>query len=275
MSATVVAETRKLSAFIRRDVFVMLSYRVAFLSDLVFIGVQAVVFSFLAKMVDPAQLPTYQGKVATYLEFVMIGVVISTVSSLLLQRVATAMRQEQMMGTLEALLTSPTSPATTQVGSIALDLLLIPARMAALLVLVALTFGLDFQLDGVVQAAAVFAAFVPFVWGLGLVAAASTLTFRRGGGLAAAGMSGIALVSGAFFPLALLPGWIQALAAVNPVAIALEGIRESLIGGAGWAALGPDVLLLIPLSALAVAVGAVAFRAALAREHRHGTLGLY
>jgi ABC-2 type transport system permease protein len=275
MSATVVAETRKLSAFIRRDVFVMLSYRVAFLSDLVFIGVQAVVFSFLAKMVDPAQLPTYQGKVATYLEFVMIGVVISTVSSLLLQRVATAMRQEQMMGTLEALLTSPTSPATTQVGSIALDLLLIPARMAALLVLVALTFGLDFQLDGVVQAAAVFAAFVPFVWGLGLVAAASTLTFRRGGGLAAAGMSGIALVSGAFFPLALLPGWIQALAAVNPVAIALEGIRESLIGGAGWAALGTDVLLLIPLSALAVAVGAVAFRAALAREHRHGTLGLY
>jgi ABC-2 type transport system permease protein len=275
MSATVVAETRKLSAFIRRDVFVMLSYRVAFLSDLVFIGVQAVVFSFLAKMVDPAQLPTYQGKVATYLEFVMIGVVISTVSSLLLQRVATAMRQEQMMGTLEALLTSPTSPATTQVGSIALDLLLIPARMAALLVLVALTFGLDFQLDGVVQAAAVFAAFVPFVWGLGLVAAASTLTFRRGGGLAAAGMSGIALVSGAFFPLALLPGWIQALAAVNPVAIALEGIRESLIGGAGWSALGPDVLLLIPLSGLAVAVGAVAFRAALAREHRHGTLGLY
>jgi ABC-2 type transport system permease protein len=274
-AAGVLAETRKLSAFMRRDVFVMLSYRVAFLSDLVFIGVQAVVFSFLAKMVDPAQLPTYHGKVATYLEFVMIGVVISTVSSLLLQRVATAMRQEQMMGTLEALLTSPTSPATTQVGSIALDLLLIPARMGALLVLVALTFGLDFQVDGVLPGAVVFAAFVPFVWGLGLVAAASTLTFRRGGGLAAAGMSGIALVSGAFFPLALLPGWIQALAAVNPVAIALEGIRESLIGGAGWAEVGPDVLLLIPLSALAVAGGAVAFRAALAREHRHGTLGLY
>jgi hypothetical protein len=95
------------------------------------------------------------------MEFVMIGVVVSTVSMLLLQRVASAMRSEQMMGTLEALLTSPTSPATIQAGSIALDLLLIPVRMAALLVLVAITFGLDFRLGGVVPAMAVFASRIP------------------------------------------------------------------------------------------------------------------
>jgi ABC-2 type transport system permease protein len=259
--SALVAEARKLPAFLRRDALVMLSYRAAFVSDLVFIAVQAIVFSFLARMVDPAQLPKYGGTVATYMEFVMIGVVVSTVSMLLLQRVASAMRSEQMMGTLEALLTSPTSPATIQAGSIALDLLLIPLRMAALLVLVAVTFGLD--------------AFLPFVWGLGLVAAASVLTFRRGGGLAAAGMSGLALASGAFFPLALLPGWIQTLSEVNPVALALDGIREALIGGTGWSAVAPDILVILPLSALAVLGGAAAFRAALAREHRHGTLGLY
>jgi ABC-2 type transport system permease protein len=270
-----VAEARKLPAFLRRDALVMISYRAAFVSDLVFVGVQAIVFSFLARMVDPAQLPTYGGTVATYMQFVMVGVVVSTVSMLLLQRVASAMRSEQLMGTLEALLTSPTSPATIQAGSVALDLMLIPARMAALLVLVAVTFGLDFRLAGVVPAVAVFAAFLPFVWGLGLMAAASVLTFRRGGGLAAAVMSGLALASGAFFPLALLPGWIQTLSQVNPVALALDGIREALIGGAGWSDVGPDILVILPLSALAVVVGAAAFRAALAREHRKGTLGLY
>jgi ABC-2 type transport system permease protein len=273
--APVVAEARKLPAFLRRDALVMLSYRGAFVGDLVFIGVQALVFSFLAQIVDTEQMPTYGGTAATYMEFVMIGVVISTVSMLLLQRVASAMRSEQMMGTLEALLTSPTSPATIQAGSIAFDLMLIPARMAALLVLVAVLFDLDFQLGGIVPAMAVFAAFLPFVWGLGLVAAASVLTFRRGGGLAAAAMSGLALVSGAFFPLALLPGWIQTLAAVNPVAIALDAIREALIGGAGWSEIAPQIRVILPLSALAALCGAAAFRAALAREHRHGTLGLY
>jgi ABC-2 type transport system permease protein len=88
-------------------------------------------------------------------------------------------------------------------------------------------------------------------------------------------MSGLALASGAFFPLALLPGWIQALSDVNPVALALDGIREALIGGGGWSVVGPEILVILPLSALAVLGGAVAFRVALAREHRHGTLGLY
>ncbi len=269
------AETRKLQAFVRRDLLVMLSYRVAFVSDLIFIAAQAVLFYFLARIVDPAQLPTYGGTTATYMEFVMIGVVVSTVGGLLLQRVASAIRDEQMMGTLESLLMSPTSLATIQAGSIAVDLLFVPVRMGALLAVVAIAFGLDLHADGVIPAVIIFAAFVPFVWGLGLAGAAGTLTFRRGGGLVAAAVSVLALASGAFFPLTLLPAWLQTLAEVNPLAIAIEGIREALIGGAGWEAVRSDVLLLLPLSALAILVGAVAFRAALAREHRRGTLGLY
>ena len=124
-------------------------------------------------------------------------------------------------------------------------------------------------------ATVVFAAFVPFVWGLGLAGAAATLTFRRGAGLATAAMSLLAMLSGAFFPVTVLPGWLQTLSEVNPFAIAVEAIREALIGGAGWSAVRPDVLLLIPLSAFALFLGAAAFRAALTREHRRGTLGLY
>ena len=243
------AETRKLQAFVRRDLLVMLSYRVAFVSDLIFIAAQAVLFYFLARIVDPAQLPTYGGTTATYMEFVMIGVVVSTVGGLLLQRVASAIRDEQMMGTLESLLMSPTSLATIQAGSIAVDLLFVPVRMGALLAVVAIAFGLDLHADGVIPSVIIFAAFVPFVWGLGLAGAAGTLTFRRGGGLVAAAVSVLALASGAFFPLTLLPAWLQTLAEVNPLAIAIEGIREALIGGAGWEAVRSDVLLLLPLSA--------------------------
>ena len=116
MSALLV-EARKVPAFMRRDFLVMLSYRVAFVSDILAIAVQAAMFGFIAKLVDESRLPTYAGVQASYFEFVMIGVVVTTVSGLLLVRVATAIRQEQMIGTLEALLTSPTSPTTVQAGS--------------------------------------------------------------------------------------------------------------------------------------------------------------
>jgi ABC-2 type transport system permease protein len=119
------------------------------------------------------------------------------------------------------------------------------------------------------------AGLVPFVWGLGLMTAAAIVTFRRGTGPLGVIMSVLGLASGAFFPLALLPHWIQTLAEANPVAIAMEGTRQALIGGAGWGAIGSDLIVLVLLSGAALFAGVMAFRVALAREHRRGTLGLY
>ena len=273
--SVLVAEARKVPAFLRRDFLTMLSYRVAFVGDLLAIAVQAVMFGFIAKLVDPSALPVYNGVSTGYFEFVMIGVVIVTVSGLLLQKVSTAIREEQLMGTLEALLVTPTSPTTVQAGSAAFDLFFIPIRMAVLLLVVAVAFGLGFAPSGVVPSLVLLMCFVPFVWGLGLVAAAVIVTFRRGGGVIGFFMSVLGLASGAFFPLALLPAWAQTIAEANPVAIVMEGTREALIGGAGWDGVGTAVVVLLPLSAAALFAGMAAFRAALAREHRRGTLGLY
>jgi ABC-2 type transport system permease protein len=270
-----VAEARKVPAFVRRDWLTLLSYRAAFASDLLFIGVQALMFGFVAQLIDPSKLPSYGGIPAGYFEFVMVGVLITTISGLLLQRVSTAIRQEQMTGTLEALLTSPVSPTTVQAGSIAFDLLFIPVRMAALLLAVSLTLGLDYQAGGALPSVALLVVFLPFVWGLGLILAATILTFRRGTGVLGVTMSVLGLVSGAFFPLTLLPLWLQRLAEANPVAIVMEGTRNALIGGTGWDGVATDLLVLVPVSALALVAGIAAFRAALAREHRRGTLGMY
>jgi ABC-2 type transport system permease protein len=268
-------EARKLPAFIRRDLLIMLSYRAAFATDVLNIAVQALLFSFIGKLVDPAMLPAYGGTRATYLEFAAIGVVLSLVCALLLHRVSTAVREEQLMGTFEALLATPTSTATVQAGSVAFDLLFVPLRMAAMLLVVALFFGLSFEPSGIVPALAVVAMFIPFVWGLGLVSAAAMVTFRRGAGLLAAGVSLLGIASGAYFPLDLLPDWIQTMAEANPVAITIDAVREALIGGGGWSAISSEAVLLPALSILALGSGALAFRAALAREHRRGTLGLY
>jgi ABC-2 type transport system permease protein len=268
-------EVAKIPAFVRRDLMVALSYRGAFAMDVLNLAGQAVMFWFIGKMVDPATLPTYGGSRATYMEFVAIGMVLSLVIALLLQRVATAVRQEQMIGTFESLLTTPTAAATVQVGSAAFDLLYVPIRAAVFLVIIAVGFGLDFAASGVLPALSVMVAFVPFVWGLGLLSAAAMLTFRRGGGAAVIGATVLGLLSGAYFPLDLLPGWLQGIASLNPIAIAIDGVRQALLSGDGWSSLRPEVLLLVPMAAASLTAGVAAFRFALARERRNGTLGLY
>jgi ABC-2 type transport system permease protein len=192
-----------------------------------------------------------------------------------LNRLATVIHQEQMTGTLESLLMTPTEPTTVQLGSAVYDLLYVPIRTAVFLAAVGLVFGLHFQASGVVPSLLILLLFIPFVWGLGVLSAAGMLTFRRGG--SAVGFIGAALTigSGAYFPLHVLPAWLQAIARLNPMSTAVDGLRQALLGGAGWGHTGRILLELAPASAVTLGLGMVAFRLALKRERRRGTLGLY
>lgn len=274
MSA-VAAELRKLPAFVRRDFHVAWSYRMSFVSDLVNLGGQALVFAFIGKMIDSDELPTVAGKEITYLEFAAVGIAIGVFLQFGLQRVSTAIRNEQLMGTLESLLVTPTKTATLQVGSVFFDLVYVPLQTAAFLTTVALAFGLHLEPAGILPATFLLLIFIPFVWGLGVLSAAATLTFRRGMNAVAIGTLLLALGSGLYFPIELLPGWVATVSELNPIALAVEGMRAALLGGAGWSELGSIAGRLAPLSALSLLLGILAFRLALRRERRLGTLGLY
>lgn len=274
-AAGLAAEAAKLPAFVRRDWKIALSYRAVFVGEAFALAMQIIVFYFVAELVDPGRLPEYGGTVPSYLAFVAIGLVINLTAGALLHQVAMAMRQEQLTGTFEALLTTPTSTATLQLGSVAYPLLMIPVRALILLGAIAIGFGLDFHADGILPALVLLTAFLPFTWGLGLISAAAVVTFRRGSNLTGVAVTVLGLLSGAVFPIALLPGALQTVAEWNPFAIVIDGVREALIGGTGWGPAAADLVRLVPLALVGLAVGVMAFRAAIARERRRGTLGQY
>jgi ABC-2 type transport system permease protein len=273
--AVIVEELRKLPAFVRRDFLVAWSYRTAFVSDALSLFFGAFIFYFVGLMVDQTKIPTYGDTHATYMEFVAIGLAVGVFLQIGLGRVAAVMNREQLMGTLESLVVTPTAIATIQIGSVVYDLIYIPIRTAVFLLAIDVGFGLHFQADGILPAAVLLLFFIPFVWGLGLAAAGATLTFRRGSGAFGIGVGFLTLGSGAYFPLELLPGWVQALSVINPITVAIEGMRETLIGGVGWSGVATDLLVLAPISLFSLAAGAFAFRFAQWRERRRGTLGLY
>lgn len=269
-----VGELRKLPAFARRDLLVAWSYRGAFFGEWIGLLTGTLTFYFVGLMVDEKTLPSYGGSRTSYMEFVAAGIALGGFVQLGLGRVSAALRGEQLMGTLESLLMTPTSVSTIQVGSAAYDLVYVPIRTALFFLILVLTFGLSFEPSGIAPAVLSLILFIPFVWGLGVMSAAITLTFRQGGGAFALGVSALLVGSGAFFPLDLLPHWISTIAQFNPITLAVEGVRRPLLGG-GWEGIWPRGVALAPVSLVTLGLGLYAFRLALRREQRRGTLGLY
>lgn len=269
------AELPKLGAFLRRDVLIAWSYRTSFFSDWAQLGSQVVLFYMVGRLVNPATLPAYGGTRATYMEFVAVGISVSVFVSVAVARISAQIRNEQLAGTLEALLLTPTSLTTIQLGSVAYDLLYVPVRTALFLLLVGFGFGLRFEAGGIAPAAAILLTFLPFAWGLGVLSAAATLTIRRGASAVMLMLTGLTLTSGSYFPIAVLPAPFRAFADFNPLTIVVGEMRRALLVGMPLHELGRTLLELLAASTGAVAIGAGVFALAVARERRQGTLGQY
>ena len=268
-------ELSKLGAFLRRDFRTALTYKVGFVSDWVGLAFSVVLFYYTGKLVDSSRLPKYGGEQTGYLEFMLVGMALAIFVQIALMRVSGVMRQEQFAGTLESLLMTPTSSFVVQLGSVMYDLIFIPIRITLFLGAFAVIFGLNVHANGVAPALVYLAATVPFVWGLGLIMAGITMTWRRGGGAVALAVSFLMLASGAYFPVELFPSGIAAFAAANPLTVAVSGMRDAVLGGAGWSGVPLDLAILLPSAAASLLIGNVIFRFCVRRERGKGTLGLY
>jgi ABC-2 type transport system permease protein len=268
-------ELAKLPAFVRRDVLTLLSYRWPFVGDVMGLLVQSVMFYFVSRLVSTNRMPLIAGHRPDYLAFVSVGIAVAAFMEVGLGKMLQSVQTERMIGTLESLLVTPTRLATIQLGPAMYDLVYVPLRTALFLTIVSVVYGVHLNLTGIPPAAAILVSFIPFVWGLGVLGAANILTFRRGNTVIGFMTTVLSIGSGAYFPLELLPGWAETIAKANPVAIALSGMRETLLADSGWAEVWWRAGVLLPMSAVMVLVGALAFRRAVARERRLGTIGLY
>ncbi len=109
-----------------------------------------------------------------------------------------------------------------------------------------------------------------FGWSIGLAVSAMILRWGLGAEeLAWAAIFLVAPVSGVYYPIAVLPAWLQSVAWMLPSAHAFEGMRAVLLQGAFpwhhfWSALLLDIGYLI--------VGAATFRYAINYARVHGKL---
>ncbi len=159
-------------------------------------------------------------------------------------------------GWLDRLLVSPAPRWVLLSGTVlaASARSLIPAGfvLAIALLLGAGWPGIDGVLVGAFMVAAMAA--VAACWGSML---ALRFKSQSAAPLMQAGMMALILTTTAYAPLALLQGWLQDIARINPVTKVLEATRQGFVGSVTWTDTWPGIVALAGMLAL---LGALALR---------------
>ena len=207
--------------------------------------------------------------------FVFVGFAMYMWLSTILWGPGTALRTEQMRGSLEAVFLTPSSRLVALFGPPAAALPTLVITFVVMGVAMWLIFGVALPLDGVVRSLVVVAFALPALYAIGALFAAGVLRFGEIGPVVQLVRGLFVLTCGITFPVLMLPGWAQVLAAALPPTYIVQDIRAVLLRGLGLGDVAVDLAITAGLSALLALFAIVTFRVLERSARRNGMLGRY
>ncbi|HEY8722578.1 MAG TPA: ABC transporter permease [Gaiellaceae bacterium] len=212
--------------------------------------------------------PAAQNELATKL---LVGGVIWAFLGIIFEIVTETVAWERWEGTIEYTFMAPVSRPVHLIGMGVYAVIYGLVRAAAVFVAVVAFIGLHLPHANYGAAIALLAiASVSFI-GVGMMTAVLPLISPEKGtqlGFVAQGL--MLVVSGVYYPVSVLPHWMQWVAKISPATYALRGNRNQILHGAGlaWA----DVWPLLVIGALSIPIGLVVFKAGERYAKKHGKL---
>lgn len=266
---------RKAFAFVRRDFLTDASYRLAWLLQSAEILLIAAIAYFLGRFLRQQGLEAVTSFAHDYFSFVILGIAFFDYLGTALNSFAHAIREGQVTGTLETLLVTQTRLEPIVLGSSLYPFLSSTARVTSYLVVGTLFFGLPLgnadwgaALLLVVLSILAFSSF-------GIVSASFTLLFKRGDPFTWLLLGASGLLGGVFYPVAVLPTWLKAVAQFLPITYCLEGMRRALLAGDGVAQLWRETLVLLLFAGVGLPLALALFRWSVHRAKLTGALAQY
>jgi ABC-2 type transport system permease protein len=201
----------------------------------------------------------------------LVGGVIWAFLGIIFEIVTETVAWERWEGTIEYTFMAPVSRPVHLIGMGVYAVLYGLLRAAAVFAAVVVFIGIHIPHANYGAAVALLAiASVSFI-GIGMMTAVLPLVSPEKGtqlGFVAQGL--MLVVSGVYYPVGVLPEWMQWIAKISPATYALRGNREQILHGAGlaWA----DVWPLLVIGAFSIPIGLAVFKAGERYAKKRGKL---
>ncbi|GAC1426958.1 MAG: hypothetical protein NVSMB6_27220 [Burkholderiaceae bacterium] len=262
------------AAIVKRDAKLALSYPLSFWAQWIGIFTSVVAFWFISQLVHASPKLGFGGRPGGYFDYVIVNVAFFSVQATALQSFAQSIRGDQVYGTLECMLVTPTKLTLIVLASSVWSFIITLLQVFWYLFLASALFGLHLGGANALSAAVFILLIVASSAPIGILSAATIMKFKQGvptnllvGGAAS-------LLSGVLFPVALLPVPLQYASWCLPISHGLRGMRGA-IHGAPLNQLSSDAIWLVVASLVLFPISLLTFKHAVTRAKVDGTLSDY
>jgi ABC-2 type transport system permease protein len=265
----------KAAAFIKRDFLTEISYKSAFLMNLIGVVFSVLTFFFIARLFGKAAAPHLQEYGGDYFPFVLIGIAFSTFLGVGLGTSAGALRQEQMIGTLEAMLITPTRATSIVIYLSLWNFIYSSFNILVYLLIGRFIFGIEFSLSHPLLIAVVFFLSILSFSSLGIISSCFVMVFKRGNPVNWIVSSSFDLLGGVYYPITILPGPLQVISHALPITYALQALRGILLTGYSFTQVRTEILALLGFALVLFPLSVLLFEFALKWAKKDGSLSQY
>lgn len=180
---------------------------------------------------------------------------------------------ERWEGTIEYTLMAPVKRWVHLIGQTGYSLLYSLITTLFIGIAMALLFELDLSNANLIGAAAVILGGSLSLIALGIFASILPLLYpERGAQMTHVIQASFLLISGVYYPITVLPEWMQTLAVLSPVTYVLNGTRAAILDNAPIEYLIQYIVPLLVLGVITLPIGIRAFKAAENYAKRTGKL---
>ncbi|HUR17131.1 MAG TPA: ABC transporter permease [Candidatus Limnocylindrales bacterium] len=203
----------------------------------------------------------------------MIGATFWNYLSVVFSIIAEQISWERWEGTLEYTMMAPVRRVSQLMGSTFFAIAWGLIHTTVVLTALVLFFGIDLSNADFITAGALMAVGSLSIIGVGMMAAALPLLWvERGDQMVFVLNSLLLLISGVYYSVTILPGWMQAISALSPATYILDGIRQALIEGVPVTQMGGYLLILAVMACIFIPLGIWVFSRAERYAKRTGKL---
>lgn len=265
---------RAIGAFVRANWLSASSYRLSMMLSLIGVAGSVIPVYFIAKALQPLMGKVILGEGHQYFAFVLVGTLTFSFIPIAVRGLPDAITSSINNGTMEAVLGTPTTMPTMLAGMMSYSFIWTFLRAFVMLAAGAV-LGASIAWQQIPTAALVLLLIVAAYIPIGLISAASYLTFRTSGPIATVVMILSTLLGGVYYPAKVVPSWLQHISGFIPLTYGLRALRRVMLEGASLVAVSRDVGILTLMTVFLLALTILLFRASMRHARRTGSISYY